>query len=79
MSEPKICESCGMPMEDASQHGGGNIKNPYCVYCTTPDGKLKSRREVREGMVAFYMSQGKTRKEAEKFVDEHMAKMPVWK
>lgn len=76
----KHCQSCGMPMKDASQHGGRDINNPYCVFCTTPEGKLKSRKEVREGMIGFYISQmKKTRKEAEKIVDETMSKMPAWK
>jgi hypothetical protein len=80
MSEKNACESCGMPMEDISQHGGKDINNPYCVYCTDKKGKLKSREEVRAGMVVFFMkSANKTRDKAEKYVDEHMKKMPAWK
>ncbi len=79
MVEPRLCESCGMPMKEASEHGGGEINNPYCKYCTTVDGKLKSREEVREVMIGLYVSKGKTREEAEKVVDEHMARMPAWK
>ncbi len=76
----KACESCGMPMKTAEEHGGGDINNLYCRYCTDAEGKLKSREEVREGMIQFYVkSQGKPREEAEKFVDEQMRKMPAWK
>ena len=76
----KACESCGMPMKTTEEHGGGDINNPYCKYCTDAEGKLKSMEEVREGMIQFYMkSQGKSREEAEKFVDAHMCKMPAWK
>jgi hypothetical protein len=76
----KKCESCGMPMEEASQHGGGDINNLYCVHCTTPTGKLKSRSEVREGMIQFYMdAMKKSREEAEKVVDEVMSKAPAWR
>lgn len=74
------CESCGMPMENAEQHGGGDINNPYCMYCTTPEGKLKSRGEIREGMIGFYMSRmEKSREEAEKIVDDTMSRMPTWR
>jgi len=78
--ESKVCESCGMPMKKAEEHGGGDVENLYCVYCTDKTGKLKSRQKVREGMIRFYMSQmGKTKKDAEKFVDEQMKKFPAWK
>ena len=73
------CQSCGMPMEKPEMHGGGDPSIPYCTYCTTPEGKLKSREEAREGMIGFYMSQGKSREEAESFVDDYMAQMPAWK
>jgi hypothetical protein len=67
-------------MEDAAQHGEGDINNPYCVYCTDETGKLKSREEVRKRMIGFFMkSEKRTREEAEKFVDEHMKKMTAWK
>jgi hypothetical protein len=79
-SEVKTCESCGMPMKKAKDHGALDVNNPYCVYCTDETGKLKSRRQVREGMIGFYTSQmGKSRKDAEKFVDEEMKKLPAWK
>ena len=78
--EEKVCESCSMPMKKAEEHDSGDIKNPYCVYCTDKTGKLKSRQEVREGMIQFYMSQmGKTKKEAGKFVDKQRKKFPAWK
>jgi hypothetical protein len=58
----------------------GDLNNPYCVYCTDETGKLKSRKDVREGMIRFYMkSENQTREEAEEFVDRYMKKMPVWK
>jgi hypothetical protein len=80
MEEKNTCESCGMPMRDTSQHGGKDVNNPYCIYCTDETGKLKSREQVREGMIGFFMkSENKTREDAEKHVDEHMKKMPAWK
>ena len=78
--ELKSCESCGMPMKTADEHGGGDVNNPYCVHCTDPEGRLKTREEVRAGMIRFFMSsEGKSREQAEEFVDEHMKKMPAWK
>jgi hypothetical protein len=65
----KKCESCGMPIE----------KGKYCEYCA-PDGKLKSREEIREGWISFAVnSEGISRKTAEKRVDEEMRMMPAWK
>ena len=76
----KTCESCGMAMLQAKDHGGGDAGNPYCVHCTDQTGKLKSRAEIREGMINLYMSRtGKPRQEAEGFVDEQMKKLPAWK
>jgi hypothetical protein len=75
-----VCESCGMPMEKKDDFGAGNVENRYCVHCTDESGVLKSREEVRAGMVAFYMKMnGSGRENAERFVEEHMAKMPAWK
>lgn len=74
------CESCGIPMEKPEDHGGGDLNNKWCVYCCKSDGTHKSKRGVREGMIQFHMkSFGKSRKKAEKDVDEHMRKMPAWK
>jgi hypothetical protein len=80
VTEVRSCESCGMPMPDAKYHGAGDVNNRYCVYCTDEEGKLKSRQEVREGMIHLYMAQmGKSREEGERFVDEQMRKLPAWR
>ena len=76
----RICESCGMPMEGAKDHGGQDEKNIYCKHCTDSKGQLKSREQVREGMINYMMrSEKKERAVAEKLIDEHMSRMPVWK
>jgi len=68
-----------MPMTRAEEFGGGNPQNLYCVNCTYPDGRLKSREDAFEGMVAFMMATRKLgRKEAELAAGEYMAKMPAW-
>lgn len=75
----KKCESCGMPMESKSDFGGGKENNRYCRQCTYPDGNLKPRHEVREGLVRYYMKMKKMeRAEAERYVEEYMRGMPAW-
>ena len=75
----KSCMSCGMPMTKPEDFGGGNPENLYCVYCSNPDGSLKTREEVFEGMVSFMMmSQKVDRKTAEIAAKERMATMPAW-
>jgi uncharacterized glyoxalase superfamily protein PhnB len=75
----KACMSCGMPMTKAEDFGGGNQENLYCVYCSRPDGSLKSREEVFQGMVKFMMtSQKMDRETAESAVNERMSEMPAW-
>jgi uncharacterized glyoxalase superfamily protein PhnB len=75
----KACMSCGMPMTKLEDFGGGNPENLYCVYCSKPDGSLKSHKEVFEGMVNFMMtSQKMDRKTAESAAKERMSRMPAW-
>jgi uncharacterized glyoxalase superfamily protein PhnB len=75
----KNCLSCGMPMTKPEEFGGGNPNNIYCVHCSKPDGSLKSREEVYEGMVGFMMtSQNMNRKTAETAAKDYMARMPAW-
>ena len=75
-----ICESCGMPMENPSDHGGGNLENQYCKHCTDPNGKLKSRAEVKAGIIKYMMKTEKRGEEdARKLVEEHMKRMPAWR
>jgi len=75
----KSCMSCGMPMTKLEDFGGGNPENLYCVYCSNPDGSLKSREDVFKGMVNFMMtSQKMDRKTAESAAKERMSQMPAW-
>ena len=76
----KNCMSCSMPMTKPEDFGGGNPTNIYCVHCSNPDGSLKSRDEVFEGVVNFMMmTQNMDRKTAESAAKEHMSKMPAWR
>lgn len=75
----KACMSCGMPMTKLEDFGGGNRENLYCVYCSNPDGSLKSYEQVFEGTVNFMMmSQKMDRETAESSVKERMSSMPAW-
>jgi uncharacterized glyoxalase superfamily protein PhnB len=75
----KVCMSCGMPMTRSEEFGGGNPDNLCCVYCSNPDGSLKSYSQVFEGMVNFMMtSQGMDRDTAEDAAKERMFRMPAW-
>jgi uncharacterized glyoxalase superfamily protein PhnB len=75
----KACMSCGMPMAKLEDFGGGNPENLYCVYCSNPDGSLKSYEEVFEGMVKFMMmSQKMDRETAESAARDRMSEMPAW-
>jgi uncharacterized glyoxalase superfamily protein PhnB len=75
----KVCMSCGMPMTRSEEFGGGNPENLYCVYCSNPDGSLKSCKEVFEGMVNFMMkSQEMDRETAESAARDRVSRMPAW-
>jgi uncharacterized glyoxalase superfamily protein PhnB len=74
-----VCASCGMTMVWPEDFGGAT-GNKYCPYCSNPDGSLKSREEVLEGMAGFMMkSQGLDRKAAVAAAKKYMATMPAWK
>ena len=75
----KSCMSCGMPMSKPEDFGGGKPENLYCVNCCNPDGSLKSRDEVFEGMVGFMMkTQNMKRETAEIAAREYMSTMTTW-
>lgn len=74
----KICESCGMPLDDktTSRHD-----ERYCIYCQDQEtGTLKTYEEVRLGSIeAAKRIMGKTQEEAEKMADDMLPKLPRWK
>jgi len=75
----KRCLSCGMPMTNSEDFGGGNPANVYCVHCANPDGSIKGYEEVLQGTVNFIMtSQNMDRETAESAAREHLTKMPAW-
>jgi hypothetical protein len=79
MSEDKFCQSCGMPMRNQQDFGGGLLDNQYCVHCTDAEGKLKPYEVVLENMKNFAIrSMGVSEAEAFKMAQEGMAKQPAW-
>lgn len=74
----KSCESCGMPLDKKSVCA---YNSKYCIYCMDEKtGFLKPKQDVREGSISAVMeSMSMDRPEAEKFVDDMMAKLPRWK
>lgn len=79
MSEEKFCESCGMPLRQPKDFGGGRLDNKYCVHCTDEKGGLKPFEVVFAGMQQFaIMNMGVSEEEALKIAKETMAKMPAW-
>jgi len=74
------CGSCGMPMTKKGDFGGGDVENKFCVHCTDDLGKLKSRQEIKDGMVHGLMKmKNLSLQDAVREVDESMAKMPAWR
>jgi hypothetical protein len=66
-------------MNDTGDHGGANPTNPYCQYCTDDAGTLKSKEEVRQGLINYYMqTDGLTVEQASLKADERMNKQPAW-
>ena len=79
MNTSPRCGACGMVMNQPSQHGNGDPSYPYCIYCTDFAGNLKSRNEIREGMIQYTMKlEDWTREQAEREVDRQMARLPAW-
>jgi hypothetical protein len=74
----KICESCGMPLDDKIT---SKYEGRYCIYCQNQEnGELKTYNQVREGSIgAAIRLMGKTKVEAQNLADEMMPKLPRWK
>lgn len=72
------CESCGMPLEQATM---SKFDNKYCIYCQNQvSGEMKTFEEVRTGSIgAAQRLIGKTKEEAEKMADEMLPNLPRWR
>jgi uncharacterized glyoxalase superfamily protein PhnB len=75
----KKCMSCGMPMVKTEDFGGSDPNNLHCLYCTNPDGSLKTYDEILEGMASFLVAtQNIDRETAQAKAKEQMSNMPTW-
>ena len=76
---PQYCEACGMPLEKPEDFAGGDVNAKFCLYCTNPDGSVKTCDEIFNGGVQFFMSEiGDDRTAAEKFTRKNMVQLPYW-
>jgi len=74
------CESCGMPLATAADHGGGDESIPYCVHCSTETGQLQPFEERFERMTQWAMrTDGLDRATAEARTRDYMRGMPAWR
>ena len=72
------CESCGMPIDEAST---SKKDGRYCGYCQNQDtGDLATHEQVRAGSIdAAVRLMGKTEAEATAMADAAMPNLPRWK
>ena len=72
----KFCFSCGMVLYEATQKNAGN----YCGYCTTSEGKLKTREEVMQGIAQWMKRWQPDIDDAKALVraKAYMNAMPAW-
>lgn len=73
----KFCRSCGIILDGriAKEHS-----NSYCEYCINENGELKSREEIRAGIVEW-LKMFSPEQEGINFVkraDSYMNAMPEW-
>ena len=88
--EAKICQSCGMPMEQAAQFGtekNGNQSQDYCVYCYkdgefTKDVTMEGMVEICLGFLDEFNKDAPaefTREQARAGMMEHFPSLKRWK
>jgi len=74
-----VCESCGMPMRQKEEFGGGIVGNKYCTHCTTPEGVLKSFDEIVQNLKNLIVSRMDVQaEEALEMAKKNLVKMPAW-
>lgn len=73
------CESCGMPMANATDHALADTALPWCRYCA-PDGTLPSAEERLERFTQWSMRQeGLDHDVARVKALVYMKTMPAWR
>lgn len=74
------CIACGMPMENAEDHAGGDPEKPYCKQCASADGSMQSYDEKLGSMTRFIvesegLEEGPARDKAADWLNEQ----PAWR
>ncbi|MBS0630191.1 MAG: AraC family transcriptional regulator [Verrucomicrobia bacterium] len=79
MNKCHSCSSCGMPLQNPSDHALADETIPYCSHCTNKDGSLKSYEEVLEGTKGYFIDyQGLDPQAAQKMAENVLKKQPAW-
>ena len=71
------CHSCSAPLGNPEFKGASDI---YCKYCTDTKGKLKSRDEVKQGIIHWFKTWHPTTndKTLSARADSFMRGLPAW-
>lgn len=76
---PETCIACGMPMETAEDHAGGDVHKTYCVYCARSDGSMQSYEEKFSNYTAWIVStQGLDSFVAQEQAAAILKRLPAW-
>ena len=76
----KICEACGIKMENPVDFATNNPDGKYCRHCVDDFDELKSYEEIFANLVGILMLDGKmTPEEAASNAKETLSKLPAWK
>jgi len=80
----KICQSCGMPMNDEAMFGknvDGSRNEEYCIYCY-PKGQFNKPNETFEEMVEtcvpFMMKEGYSEEESRQYLNNNLKNLKRW-
>ncbi len=73
----KFCYSCSAPLEMSEFKGPSEN---YCKYCTDEQGNLKSRDEIKTGIVEWLKTwqPGLDQEKAQVRAEYFMKAMPAW-
>lgn len=75
----KTCQACSMPLTKPEECAGGNIEADFCLYCTNPDGSVKSCQEIFDGGVNYFIGVLNGDKLlAERITRKNMLSLPYW-
>ncbi len=78
------CQSCGMPMEDASLYGlekDGSKSTDYCKYCYE-NGAFASDQTLEEmitSCIPFMVNEGMSEQDASKLLRNNLPHLKRWK